>query len=257
MKKPREYPVDELFKPEILEEAVNTKTKHKFAEVFVAPCTIRIRAVETDPKTFLFSADLLQELITAAKENPSVKFWYSFKKKKYELAASYIGEFIELSKGKDKQSILYSQFLGAVQALCYLLGNQNDRAVDQFLNTGINFHTAHIERYADACLFFAIEAAKEMGDLNRSRAVMKRIAQEIPGLTPDLQEEASNILLSYAASVYVGVVVLCRRALELVLKQILAETYKVPIDTLLKSCPKAGVSKTWGEAWPVCNSDCS
>jgi hypothetical protein len=240
IKKQIEYPIDQLFEFEILGEAINTKTMQKFGEIYVAPCTIRIRTAKTDPKTFLFPPNMLQELITVAKENPSIKFWHSFKEKQYELATSYIGELLELSKGKDEQSILLFQFLCAVQALCYLRGNQNDRAVDQFLNIGINFHTARLERYCDACFFFAIEAAKEMGDLDRSRAAMKRIAQEIPSLNPDLQNELFDILFSYTASIYIGVVVLCRRVLELALKEILTETYRSSIKTLVKGCRNAG-----------------
>lgn len=237
VKRQIKYPIDELFQHDLIKEAI--KTGEKFGEIYVAPCKIRIRTVETNPETFLFPTDLLQKLVTSIKESPWVKFWYSFKEKEYELAASYVGEVRELSKGKDNQSI----FLGAVQALCYLLGQQNAKAVDQFLKMGIDFHTARFDRYCDACFFFAIEAAKEMGDLNRSSAAMKRIAQEIPGLTPDLRKEVSNILFSYAASVYIGVVVLCRRVLELVLTQILTETYETSIDTLVKRCHKAGVLK--------------
>jgi len=93
------------------------------------------------------------------------------------------------------------------------------------------------------CFFFAIQAAKEMKDLNESLAVMKRIAYEIPDLSSDLQPEVSNILCSYVVSVYVGVVVLCRRVLELALKNILVATYKKQISALIQECQQAGILK--------------
>jgi hypothetical protein len=234
-KKQREYPIDDLFYQDIITEAI--KNGQKFGEIFVAPCTIRIRTVKTDPKNFLFPTDLLEKLVTSAKETPYVKFWHAFKEKDYELAASYVGETADLSQGVVSQEI----FLGAVQALCYLLGGQNAKAVDQFLKMGIGFHTARFYRYSDACFFFAIEAAKEMGNLSQSIDAMKRIAQEIPSFGPDLQKEVANILVSYAASVYIGVVVLCRRVLELILTQALTEIYKVSLNTLVKECRKAGM----------------
>jgi hypothetical protein len=229
---------DNLFDEEIISEAV-MPTKEKFGELLVAPCAVRIRTVKTDPQNFI-SALGLQEFENFAKESPWVKFWDAFKEKKYELAASYIREICELSEEKDTQSI----FLGAVQALCYFLGKQNIQAANQFMQMGINFHKAHLDRYCDLCFFFAIEATKGFGDLNLSSVAMKRIAKEIPSLTPRLQKEISDILLSYVVSVYTGAGVLCRRTLELPLTQILTNTYKMSIDTLINKAIEAGVLKS-------------
>jgi hypothetical protein len=229
---------DHLFDEEIISEAV-MPTGEKFGELLVAPCTVRIRTVKTDPKNFILALGL-QEFENFAKESPWVKFWDAFKEKKYELAASYIREVCELSEEKDTQSI----FLGAVQALCCLLGKQNIQAADQFLQMGINFHKARLDRYCDLCFFFAIEATKGFGDLNLSSVAMKRIAKEIPGLIPRLQKEISDILLSYVVSVYTGAGVLCRRTLELPLTQILTNTYKMSIDTLIDKAIEAGVLKS-------------
>jgi hypothetical protein len=240
VKEPREYPVDELFALEITGEAYDIEKRRKFGEIYVAPCKIRIRTVETDPNDFLVPRDMLQKLIVAAKESPWTKFCRSFKGREFELAASYLAELIEMTKGEDELSGLAAEFLKAVQAVCYLLGNQENKAVDQFLSVGANFHTAGLERYCDICFFFAIEAAKEMDDQNKSNAAMRRIVLEIPCLPDGLQNELSNILLSYAAKVYIGAVVLCRRVLELALAQILTEKCRSSIDLLVESCQRAG-----------------
>jgi hypothetical protein len=236
-RKRRDYPVDELFDEEIMGEAI-TQRGDKFGEILVAPVTVRIRTDKTDPNTFLPSPNLLQKLVMSAKENPCIKFWNCFKKREYELAASYIGEVRKLTKDRNQTS-----FLGAVQGLCYLLAKKNAKAVDQFLRIGADFHVARLERYSDLCFFFAIESAKGMDDLNESSAAMKRITQKIPDLPLDLRKEVSNILISYSASVYIGVVVLCRRILEIMLTQILIKKYETSINDLIEECKKEGVLK--------------
>lgn len=238
-RKRRQYPIDELIREELVKDAI--ENEQKFAEILVAPCKIRIRTVETDPKTFLFEPDLLQRFIVMAKEDPCVKFWESFKKKDYEQAASYIGKVRRLSKSKGlvKQTI----FLGAVQALCYLQAGQNTTAINQFVKMGTDFHAVNLDSYSNLCFFFAIDAAKKIEDLNQCNAAMKKIVRKIPNLTKDVQREILDILLSYAVSVYLGSVVLCRRVLELTLTKLLFEKYKMSIPALIKECRKTGVLK--------------
>jgi hypothetical protein len=226
-------PIDELFSNEIISEAA-TPTKQKFGELFVAPCTVRIRTVKTNLRNF---PPVPQKLVNSLKEMPWVKFWDAFKERKYELAASYVKDVLKTSRKKDTESI----FLGAVQALCYLLGKHNIEAADEFLRLGIDFHKASLDRYCDLCFFFAIEAAKGIDDLNLSSAAMKRIAEQVPGLTPHLQKEISDILLSYAVSLNTCAGVLCRRTLELTLTQILTKKYRMTTATLIKKAKEAGV----------------
>ncbi len=235
-RKQRQYPVDKLFQKEILDDAT-IKDRHKFGELLVAPCKIRILTVETDPKAFLFEPDFLQKLIYSAKENPCVKFWESFKKDNYEQAASYIDKVRKLTRSNEVKQII---FLGTVQALCYLQAKQNTKAINQFLKMGADFHRAKLDSYCNLCFFFAIEAAREIEDLNQRDAAMKKIVRKIPDLNPDAQKEILNILLSYAGSIYLGAAVLCRRVLELTLTQILTTRYKKTIPQLIKECQKTG-----------------
>ena len=233
--KKEEHAIDDLFPDSLLHE--HTKDGERGAEIFVAPCTIRIRTVKEDPRSFLPPGDALQRLVQETSESPWIKFWHCFNENNYKQAAAYVRAVQKLSPERDSNYF----FLCAVEALCHQCVRQYGRAVKLFIQAAVGFHTTGFDRNCDACLFFAIEAAKKMDDLNQSTSVLNRIAQEIPNLSAGQRKEISDILRAYAVRVYIGVVVLCRRVLELTIKQILTESYGMPIDALVKECRKAGI----------------
>jgi hypothetical protein len=63
------YLVDALFPEELMNE--HTKDGKRGGEMFVAPCTIRIRAVKEDPRNCLPSEDALQK--NSFKKRPEVR----------------------------------------------------------------------------------------------------------------------------------------------------------------------------------------
>jgi hypothetical protein len=231
------YPIDYLFGEFIREEAMTDW--RKFGEVLVAPCMIKISTVENDPKNFLPTEDVLRKLCSEAKESPSVKFWRSFKENKYKTAASYVSKMRKLY---DKENSQHA-FLGTVEALCHFNDGQNKKAIKLFTQMASYFHSKGLEMNCNMCLFFAIEAAKKIGELTQSINSMKWIAQRIPNLSPYQRNEVSGILKNYSISVYIGVVALCRRIIEMALRDILSERCNTSVENLIKDCVKSGVLK--------------
>jgi tetratricopeptide (TPR) repeat protein len=230
-----DYSIDYLFPSSLIAE--HTKYGERGGEIFIAPCTIRIRTSKEDPKGFLPPEDALQKLVKETSESPWIKFWRCFKENNYKQAAACIREVQKLSRERDSAYF----FLDAIEALCCQYATQYEKAVKLFIQAAAGFDITGFDRNCDACLFFAIEAAKKINDLNQSTSLLNQIAQEIPDLSPSQREEVSDILRAYAVRVYIGVVVLCRRVLEITITQILTGTYGVAIDTLVKECRKTGV----------------
>jgi hypothetical protein len=232
-KKDSKYFYNSLFVNQVLDEAYNKN--EKVWEMFTAPCLITIGTVINDPETFLPSKSILGKIAKMAKAMPNWNFWDSYKIGDYKKAVYWLRVMEKEHNDKGKM------FLSAIEAWCYFLNKENEKSIKLFLKTASDFHDAKMEMYCDLCLYFAIEASMQICEIQNRIQVLEKVAKNIPDLSLAQRKYIFDILKISAVSVYIGVAVCCRSIIESTLKDILVETYKVPVRTLIKDCKKAGV----------------
>lgn len=235
--KDSKYVYDELFVKKVLREAFDEKGK--IWEIFIAPSTLSISTVDIKPQTFLPSKNVLNELTRITKNNPWYKFWDYFTNNNFKRAIYYL-KSIQKRKTDDIDKV----FIKSIIAVCYFKQKNFLKAIRLFLKTAIDFHKLRLEMLCDICIFFAIEASKNMDNIDMSINTFKTITRRIPGISYYQRKWILNILKMYAISVNIGVAVCCRSLIEITLKETLNDTYGIPIEKLIKECKHQKILKT-------------
>jgi tetratricopeptide (TPR) repeat protein len=229
------YDIDTLFRELVVKEA--WQSGKKFGELLIFPCKVIINTIENDPELLLPDKEILNKMTMKAANNAGVLFWQLFQNQKFENATIILRNLIEQLENKDAGF----DFLRALESLCYFNDGKYEKAISTFMNLARDFDSKSLPMHCNLCLFFAIEAGKRINSPTQSIDAMERIAREIPKLTDYNREEISGILKSYSVSVYIGAVVLCRRIIEMAIKDTLSKISGETISSLVAQCKQAGV----------------
>jgi len=134
----------------------------------------------------------------------------------------------------------YSPFMHSILAICEYLSSEFLLAAEHFTSSGKEYYQLEFMRNADACFFYAIEAGRNLSDINKAFVVANSIIDDLPFIAKDYKGEITNILRSYYSGVYVGTAVLCRRVIELYLAQLLEAKFGKPVSKLVKEAKVKG-----------------
>lgn len=234
-KVPRDYyPIDDLFPDIVISEAYQGD-KEKFAELLVAPCSVTLSTLVNQPSSYI-SDVLLHSKVDNDVQQLAILFWLSYSDHEYKKSINTLDALVKFyRKGGARHT-----FVDALKAICYLKSNEFRNAVELFLLCARNFANLGIQSYCDLCIFFAIDIVKNNMEISDSISAMAEIAKQIPDLSQSQSREMIGILKNYATNVGLGSAVLCRRLVEITLKQKLERRFRKPIDRLVKECHAAG-----------------
>lgn len=232
------YPIDELFVSEGIAE--RTKDGQKIAESFVNPVSLYIHTSKYDLRYLLPSSDYISNINNEIINFPFYNFWKYLKMKEYSRAATCIEVLTKRVNVNQLKTDNYDVFLKAVYGLCQYLDGNFTMAFDSFILASSQYQSLGYDRNSDLCLFSAIEAGKKIDDLNLSIGTIKSIVDGMTFIRPDYKDEINNILKNYYMDVYVGVVVFCRRVIELYLRELLERTLNKPIKRVINAARLAG-----------------
>jgi hypothetical protein len=238
--KAREYPDDDLFQREAIDE--RTPGGAKVGELFVKPVQLTIHARGFDPSPHLPSEEQLATLKQEVSDFPVFNFWQRFERGEYGRAAATLGTalFDRGESGRDTDTAKH--FSVSLYALCKYLAGDYVEASRWFLSAADGFLGCNLQRIADICIFFAIEAGRAVSDKNAALGIADEIPEHLSFISADQKTEAAKILRSYYSEVYVGTAVLCRRLVELHVSDLLTKRHRntASIKQLIKDAKATG-----------------
>jgi hypothetical protein len=238
--KARDYPVDELFQRESIDE--RRPTGAKVAELFVRPVQLTIHTSHFDPTPQLPSSEELAALKKKVSIFPLFVFWKMFERGEYQQAAAALEATFSATDSNQTDYNLADFFLYALCATSHYWAKDYTAASRWFLVAAEGFLGLGFDRISDVCLFFAIEAGKRVPDKNAAFGIANDVVQKLAFLDAATKSEVTNILRSYYSEVYVGAAVLCRRVVELHISDLLIQKHgnAVSIKTLIKKGKASG-----------------
>jgi len=228
------YPTNLLFRDAAISET--SVHPHKIAEVFIRPVAITIHTSHFDPAPYLPDEHTLLQLNSAISVFPWYSSWKAFEQGDYEAAATRLLAFPKLLTPADARRFL----LAAFYATCKYLAGDYATAAEHFLSAGKGYLANGFHRNADVCFCFAVEAGKRITDMNVSYRLLNDIVDNLTFLGDDFRREVVNILKNYYSQVYIGAAVLCRRVIEVYLKELLAIRCRKTVQVLTKEAKASG-----------------
>jgi hypothetical protein len=234
------YPVELFLDGDVISESISGGSKA--LEFFVRPVTLLIHARSLDISRYLPTDEARARCEKMVAVYPIFQLWRLFEADKFDEAGTVAREIL---RSKSLGKGINGPFWHSVAGLCAYRAEQFLVAVEHFLKSAVEYTRAAMVANADVSLFSALEAGRNISDMNKSLDVARQIIDAFclhsNAAARLYKEQLVNIVKSYYthSGDYVGPTVECRRVVELYLSQALEAKFGTLIRQQIEAAKAA------------------